>query len=140
MPNQRRACKVANYNDKDREGAFRKGEDEMRQAVGIVFLLLQLASMVHAQFVPSRWICWAPNDYAIWYRLDVRVNGHSLSPEEIENRYQLPGESVYQNPPQNIKDIIRQYEQTYGRKDQTEVNLLYREAGGPPQQWQWPPH
>jgi hypothetical protein len=89
---------------------------------------------------PARWICWAPNDYATWYRLDVRVNGHALSPAQIEDRYQLPGEYVYQNPPQNIEDIIRQYEQTYGSKDQTQVNLLYREAGGPPQQWRWPPH
>jgi hypothetical protein len=112
----------------------------MKQAVGALFLLLQVANMVHARFVPARWICWAPNDYATWYRLDVRVNGRSLTPAEIEERYQLPGEYVYQNPPENIEDILRQYEQTYGKKDHAEVLLLYRVAGGPPQQWQWPPH
>lgn len=112
----------------------------MKQLVGIAFLLLQLGGMVHARFVSSRWICWAPNDYATWYRLEVRVNGHSLSPAEIENRYQLPQEYVYQNPVQNIEDVIGQYERTYGRNDHTEVNLHYREVGGPLQQWQWPPH
>jgi len=112
----------------------------MRQAVGIVFLLFQVTNMVHARFVPARWICWAPNDYATWYRLEVRVNGRSLTSAEIEDRYQLPGEYFYQNPPENIEDILRQYEQTYGKKDPAEIRLLYRVAGGPSQQWQWPQH
>lgn len=110
----------------------------MKQTVGILFLLLQVANMAHARFVPARWMCWAPNDYANWYRLDVRVNGRSLSPAEIEDRYQLPGENVYQNPAENIEDIVRQYEQTYGSKDGAEVNLMYREAGGQLREWQWP--
>ena len=47
----------------------------MRRRIGIVFLLLQLAAIAHARYVPSRWLSWAPNDYGVSYRLNVLVNG-----------------------------------------------------------------
>lgn len=110
----------------------------MRRQIGVVFLLLQLAAIVHARFVPSRWLSWAPNDYAVRYQLDVRVNGHSLSAEEIETRYQLPAEHIYQNPPQNIIDMLEQYERTYGRNDHAKVLLRYCVNGRDSAEWRWP--
>ncbi len=110
----------------------------MRRLAGIVFLLLQLGSVVHARFVPSRWLAWAPNDYAVWYRLQVRIKERLLSADEIGQRYRLPTERVYENPAQNIMDIVRQCEQTYGRDDRAQVVLFYRPNGGATRQWRWP--
>jgi len=110
----------------------------MKRLTGITFLLLQLGSVVHARFVPSRWLAWAPNDYAVWYRVQVRIKEHLLSAGEIRQRYRLPAGVVYENPAQNLMDIVRQREQTYGWDDRAQVVLFYRPNGGPTQQWQWP--
>jgi len=88
--------------------------------------------------VDSRWLAWAPNDYAIWYRLTVHMNGRDLSPDEIAKRYGLVPEQVYENPARNIMDIVEQRELTYGRNDHAEVLLVYRPNGEPPQEWRWP--
>jgi hypothetical protein len=110
----------------------------MRRAIGILFLLLQGGSVVHAQFVSSRWLAWAPNDYAVWYRLQVHLDGRDLSPSEIERRYGLAAEQVYENPARNIMDIVEQRERTYDRDDHAEVLLIYRPNGEPPKEWRWP--
>jgi hypothetical protein len=113
-------------------------EPEMRRSAGIALLLLQMVSVAHARFVPSRWLAWAPGDYAVGYRLQVQIKGRSLSSDEVGARYQLPPEGVYENPAQNIIDIVRQRERTYGRNDQAEVVFVYRPNGGLPEEWRWP--
>jgi hypothetical protein len=111
----------------------------MRRLLGIAFLLLQVAAVIHARFVPSRWLgAWAPNDYAVWYRLQVRVQDRPLSPDEVGQRYGLRAESVFEYPPQNLMDIVRQREQTYGRDDNAQVRLTYHEDRGPTREWRWP--
>ena len=110
----------------------------MMRMAGICLLLLQIVSVIHARFVPSRWLAWAPNDYAIGYKMQVQIDGRALSADQIGNRYHLLSESVYENPVQNMVDIMRQREQTYGRNDHAEVVLVYRPNGGSPQEWRWP--
>jgi hypothetical protein len=110
----------------------------MKRVAGISLLLLQIVSVVHARFVPSRWLAWAPNDYAVGYRMQVQINGRALSADEIGKRYYLPSEGMYENPVQNMIDIMRQRERTYGRNDHAEVKLVYRPNGGTPQEWRWP--
>ena len=111
----------------------------MRRLVGIVFLLAQVGAVIHARFVPSRWLgAWAPNDYAVWYRLQVRIHERPLSTDEVGQRYGLRAESVYEYPPQNLMDIVRQREQTYGHADNAQVVLTYHVNRGPTQEWRWP--
>jgi|SRR6516162_3864364 len=110
----------------------------VRKTAGIVFLLAQVAVVVHSRFVPSRWLCWAPNDYAVQYQLQVSVRGLHLDPTDIQRRYHLPSEGWYENPAANIMDIVRQYEQTEGKNDTAQVLFSYRVDGGKTQQWQWP--
>ena len=111
----------------------------MRRLLGIALLLLQVIAVIHARFVPSRWLgSWAPNDYAVWYRFQVRVGNRLLSPEQVGQRYALRSESVYENPPQNLMDIVRQREQTYGRTDNAQVVLTYHQNREPMQGWRWP--
>ena len=112
----------------------------MRRLVGVVFLLAQVGAVIHARFVPSRWLgAWAPNDYAVWYRLQVRIQEHPLSWEEVGQRYRLRRrEFVYEYPLQNLMDIVRQRELTYGRADNAQVVLTYHQNRGPMQEWRWP--
>ena len=109
-----------------------------RPLIGIGFLAIQLAQVFHAQWGASRWLCWAPNDYVTEYRLEASVEGRQLSPQEIADRYQIPARGVYENPAQNIIEIVEQYEETYGRTNPAKVTLLYRVSGGTAREWQWP--
>jgi hypothetical protein len=111
----------------------------VRRLIGTIFLLAQLSMIVRGQFGSARWYCWAPNDYAVWYRIEARVNGVPLSPAQVDQRYQIDAERIYQNPAQNLKDTIQQRETTYGRNDHAEVRLLLRPNGGELQEWKWPP-
>jgi hypothetical protein len=110
----------------------------MRLLLGVVFLLVQLFSVVYAQFGPARYFCWAPNDYMVEYKLSVMINGRALSPQEILLRYRKPPSGVFQNIVQHLEDIVRQYEQTYGRDDHARVFLKYSTNGRPQETWIWP--
>src|ERR1700730_6146383 len=101
----------------------------MRRLVGVVFLLAWVGAVSHARFVRSRWLgAWAPNDYAVWYRLQVRIQEHPLSWEEVGQRYRLRRrEFVYEYPLQNLMDIVRQRELTYGRADNAPGGLTYHQ-------------
>ncbi len=103
--------------------------------MGILFLLLQCGSVVNRRFVSSQWLAWTPNDYAVWYRLQVHLDGRDLSPAEIARRYGLAAEQVYENPARNIMDMVQQRERTYDRGDHAEVLLVYRPNGESPQEW-----
>ncbi|HLH29975.1 MAG TPA: hypothetical protein VKY31_02155 [Terriglobia bacterium] len=109
-----------------------------RSTLGIAFLAVQAVLVVHAQFVPARWLCWAPNDYAVEYQLNVKAHGRELNPAEIQARYHVADRGWYENPAANIMDIVRQYEATAGSKDMAMVRLTYRLDGGGTKEWQWP--
>jgi hypothetical protein len=111
----------------------------MRGLIGIVFLLFQLCMVLYARFVPSRYFCWAPNDYMVEYRLRVTVAGHELGPQESFRRYRLP-EGGLQLPVQHIMDIVQQYEQTYGKNDHACVAMRYCVNGHEEREWRWPAH
>src|SRR5438045_282056 len=111
----------------------------MRSLIGAAFLLAQLFSVVHAQFGNSRYFCWAPNDSMVSYRLEVKINGRVLGPEDIIQRYRGPRLSgVYQNAVQNLKDYLQQYETTYGRDDHAQILMRYSVNGRPDKEWRWP--
>jgi hypothetical protein len=110
----------------------------IRKALGTLFLLAQLGLVVYARFVPTRWLCWAPNDYAVQYELQVRLGTRDLSPLEIQQRYKLPSQGWYENPAENIIDIVNQYERTAGRDDAAQVRLVYSVDGGRAREWHWP--
>ena len=110
----------------------------VRLLVGTTFLAAQLGMMVYARFNPSRYFCWAPNDYMVDYTLKVAVQGRVLTPEESRSRYRLPASQPYQNTAQHLIEIVRQYEQTYGRDDHARVRLKYRVNGREEQEWRWP--
>jgi len=104
-----------------------------------VFLLLQLFLIVHAQFTPYRYFCWAPNDYANTYSLSVKINGEELPPDHALARYQLQDHRAsYENPATHIIETVRQYEETYGRDEHAQVVLRWSLNGHHLQTWRWP--
>jgi hypothetical protein len=45
---------------------------------------------------------------------------------------------VFEDPPQELKDRIRRYEEKNGKKDSAQVRLVYQLDGGKEQTWLWP--
>jgi hypothetical protein len=113
----------------------------MRTAFAIVFLLLQLGSVIYARFTPRRYFCWAPNDYVVEYHVDVTVHGRPLTPQEVVARYHSSPEyeGRVEYPAEHLIDNIEQYEETYGRNDHAEVRLTWKYNGHPElRHWKWP--
>jgi hypothetical protein len=113
----------------------------LRTTVAVLFLVLQLGSIVYARFTPRRYFCWAPNDYVVEYQLDVDVNGHALSQEQAWKRYGIaPGRwARFEHPVEHLMDDIGQYETTYGKNENATVRLRWRYNGHAEiREWQWP--
>jgi hypothetical protein len=73
----------------------------------------------------------------VTYQIRVTENGYDLTPAEIQARYGLPEEGLIEEPATDIEDLIRQYEQTYGRTDHAHVTYTYQINGGPQEVWSW---
>ncbi len=110
----------------------------MRMAAGIALLLFQIAMVIYARFVPSRYFCWAPFDTQTDYRLQVEVGGHPLTGAQIRARYRRPQVGTDNRSPQHVIDIVQGYEEKYGRDDHAHVTMRYRVNGKQEQVWQWP--
>jgi len=109
----------------------------MRWVIGLALLAFQLAAIVYARFVPSRYFCWAPFDMQTAYTAEVRVNGRTLPPAEVLRRYRRPARGFDNRSVQHVIDIFQQTEQRYHPADRTEVTLRYRVNGHPEQTWRW---
>lgn len=107
--------------------------------LGAAFLAAQLVwvLIVHAAGMPTRYFCWAPNDYMVTYQIQVSEYGHALTPAAIQARYGVAAAGLYQDPAVRLEDTIRQYEQTYGRGDGAHVILTYSLNGGAQEVWSW---
>ena len=112
----------------------------MRLWLGIAFLAAQVLWMgtVHVTRAEARYFSWAPNDYMVTYQLRVTTRGRDLSYAEVLSRYRIRREGLFEYPAQHVKDIVSQYERTYGRADSARVVYTYRVNGGPEQVWTWP--
>ena len=111
----------------------------MRTANGTIFLIWQLGMIAYARFVPTRYFCWAPCDTQTAYELKVSIEDRELSPQEIRARYRRPAKGRDNRSPHHVMDIVRQYEETYGRGDDARVVMTYSVNGHPEEQWKWPP-
>src|SRR5579872_1503913 len=110
----------------------------VRSGVGLALLLFQVAMIVHARFVPSRYFCWALYDVQTEYSLRVEINRRELSAQEILARYHRPQHGNDNRSPQHVIDILQGYEETYGKNDHAAVEMRYRVNGKQEQIWRWP--
>jgi hypothetical protein len=125
-------------------------------AIAAVILLAQVAINVWQHVGDARYFAWAPNDYLVTYDLQVSVGGRRLSTEEIQSRYRLDLSSrlsdeidsrvglskveryVFEDPPQELKDRIRRFEESRRKHDAASVRLVYQLDGGRERTWLWP--
>lgn len=112
--------------------------DQAGLILGIGFLLLQLALIVHARFIPERYFCWAPFDQCTRYRIEVSIGGKSLDHEAIGARYHIAPDFWDARAAANILSVVRRYETTLGRDDKAEVRIYYKVNGRPERLWKWP--
>jgi len=111
----------------------------MRTIVGVSILAFQLAMIVYARFVPSRYFCWAPYDVQTDYWITTVVNGRRLTDSEVRARYRRPQHGTDNRSPQHVMDVLQGYEERYGRQDHALVILRYRVNGKEEQLWRWEP-
>jgi hypothetical protein len=95
--------------------------------------------IVHARFSEQRYFCWAPFDSHNEYEITAVVDNKVLSAKEIKGRYRLPYKSLNPRSIQHVKDIIEQYERTYGRSKPASVELKYTTNDLPQKSWVWKP-
>lgn len=84
----------------------------------------------------TRYLAWAPNDYDVAYRLDVVAGTRHLTAAEAKARYHLSGPR-WEFPVEQLQDLVRRYERSYGRDDHATVVLRYRISGRAEQTWTW---
>jgi len=109
---------------------------KLKNIIGVGLLAFQVVMIVYARFVPSRYYCWAPRDSINEYKLSVDLNGQNLNREDIKKRYRIGQKGMDARSIQHVKDIISQYESTYGKNDQARILMTYTKNGGAPQQWE----
>src|SRR5436309_6195565 len=101
----------------------------MRTIAGMSILAFQLAMIVYARFVPSRYFCWAPYDVQTEYWITTVVNGRKLTGAEVRERYRRPQHGTDNRSPQHVIDILQGYEARYGGSDHAAVTMRYRVNG-----------
>ena len=108
---------------------------KFRYALGIIFLLLQIGSIIYARFIPERFFCWAPYDEHSNYEIVVEIDGESLSHYEIKQRYHYAALGWETRAIHNVFNYIQQYETTYGIDDQADVRVIYTTNGHQEKIW-----
>lgn len=109
-----------------------------RIIVGTALLAAQIFMIVAARFHPMRYYCWAPYDSQNEYQIHAVIDGHVLSPAEVESRYRLETPGINPRMIYQVTDIISYVERVYHEDDQADVTVTYRTNGGPELQWRWP--
>jgi len=108
------------------------------EAVGILFLGLQVVSIGYARFVPERFFCWAPYDIHTHYTVEVEIDGRKLTEREVQLRYRYRSVGWEPRSIHNVFSMISQYESTYGSADDARVTVDYAINGRPRERWTWP--
>lgn len=105
--------------------------------IAATILLVQVGAVayVHISGSNERYLAWAPNDYAVVYTISTSVRGHALTPEQVEERYDVPAHGLWEYPPQQLIDILSRYEGTYGVGQHAVVTLRYSLDGHPERIW-----
>lgn len=110
---------------------------KVRGFIGILFLLLQVGSIIYARYIPERFFCWAPYDQHTKFEVSVTIDGKTLSDKETFNRYKYKMKGWEQRSIDNIISIISQYERTYGKEDNAQVTMIYSTNGHEEKEWRY---
>ena len=98
-------------------------------------MLIQLSVIIYSRFIPERFFCWAPYDEHTNYKINVTIEGRELSTQEVNERYRYTPEGWEPRAIHNVFSIVKQYEETYGKKDNAEVEIVYKTNGHKEERW-----
>jgi hypothetical protein len=102
-------------------------------------LVFQVAAILYARTVTTRYFCWAPYDTQTEYTARAVVNGHELTAAEFRRRYRRPIKGGDNRSPQHVIDMLEQAEAKHEKEgDKTTIEMKYRVNGGVPREWHWP--
>ena len=110
----------------------------LRRLFLLLFFAIQLAGVVYARLVPTRYLSWAPYDQISFYEIEADVRGTPLSPEEVEARYRLPASGRENRSIHHVLDAVALYEQTYGAGDSAAVRIRFTVNRGEEEVWTYP--
>jgi hypothetical protein len=111
----------------------------MRKFIVLVFFLVQVTCIIYSRFVDERFFCWAPFDQISIYEIQVKVNSQLLSSQAIRERYNLPSIGRENRSIHNVFDIIRQYEESYGKGESASILVTYYTNGKAKEEWGFKP-
>ena len=112
----------------------------MRTVIPILLFAFQIAAIVYARFVPTRYFCWAPYDIQTDYTVTATVNGQKLTGAEFRQRYRRPSRGFDNRSPWHVIDMLRQVEEKRSKLgEQASLVMKYRVNGKETQEWRWPP-
>jgi len=110
-----------------------------RLSLACLLLALELAGVIRARFVDTRWFCWAPHNQITEYTIAATVGGRPLSDAEVLARYRLPARGLDDRSYHNVLEIVRLAEERYHPGDNVQVTVTCRVNGHPPFTWRYPP-
>lgn len=103
--------------------------------LGVIVLLIQVASIIYARFTPERFFCWGPYDQHSHMEVQVKIKNRILTHNEIKKRYRCRAIGWEKRSIDNIFRVIKQYELTYGVSDNASVLVKYSINGREEQIW-----
>ena len=99
-------------------------------------LLLQVIGVVRMLWANDRFFAWAPHDQRTTFTVDAMHHGRTVSPQEIQARYQLPPEDWHAY--QNVLDVVRIAESRVPDSARWRVSVRYRVNFGDERRWCYP--
>ena len=120
------------------ESFFGRRGDTLRRLFLLLFFAIQLAGLVYARTVPTRYLSWAPYDQISFFEMEVDVGGKRLTPAEVEGRYRLPASGRENRSIHHVLNAVVLYEQTYGVGDSAAIRVRYTVNRGEEEVWTYP--
>jgi hypothetical protein len=120
------------------ESFVQRHGEVLRRLFFFLFFGIQLAGVVYARLVPTRYLSWAPYDQISFFEIEVDVRGTRLSPEEVQGRYRLPASGRENRSIHHVLNAVSLYEQTYGAGDSAAIRIRYTVNRGEEEVWTYP--
>ena len=111
---------------------------KIRLGLGYLFLLFQVILIFYSRYIPERFFCWAPYDEQTSYEILVTIDGKKLSEDEVGKRYRYGQKRMESRTVHNVFNMVKQYEETYGKHDNAQVEIIYSTNGGQNNTWNFP--
>lgn len=109
----------------------------LRLIAASVFVGFQFVMIFVGLGIDNRFFTWAPHDQQGRYEISVELDGTTLTPEQVHDRYRR-SRGIDPRAIAHVFNIVEQYETTYGAEDGARVVVTYWVNGVGPQEWTWP--